>query len=208
MNAVLSQPEEAFRRSRSMLRAASTRFRRVSRSRTSRIFPRRISLQLMRSSRSISCFILSATRNVTRGTDSILYIQYINMARSASKREGKRERCWESAAPVRVLRFGPRHRVLLDEEVHVVHRAVLVDVLRVVFDRNPFVGLRRPVLVRIRHALRTERVVDLFHDAIRVRVGPLGVEAQVRGLLRYAVLVLIEDLGAAGREGDELRVTI
>jgi len=86
MNAVLSQPEGAFRRSRSILRAASTRFRRVSRSRTSRIVPRRISLQLIPSSRSISCFILSSTRNVTSGTHSILYIQYINLARGAGRK--------------------------------------------------------------------------------------------------------------------------
>src|SRR5467141_1049717 len=42
---------------------------------------------------------------------------------------------------------GPGHRVLLDEEVHVVHRAVLVHVLRVVLNGDPFVGLWRPVLV-------------------------------------------------------------
>src|SRR5437660_2225215 len=192
MNAVLSQPEGAFRRSRSILRAASTRFRRVSRSRTSRIVPRRISLQLIPSSRSISRFILSASRNVTSGTRSILYIQYINLARGAG-RKVKGERRWESTAPLMCLRCGPRHRVLLDEEVHVVHRAVLVDVLRVVLDGDPFVGLGRPVLVRIRHALRAEREADLLHDAIRVRVAPFSVVAQLCGLLGHAVLLLIKD---------------
>jgi len=90
MNAVLSQPGRAFRRSRSILRAASSRFRRVSRSRTSRIVPRRISLQLIPSNRSISCFILSSTRNVTSGTLSILYIRYINFATGGRSKREKR----------------------------------------------------------------------------------------------------------------------
>src|SRR5438552_18293835 len=103
------------------------------------------------------------------------------MSPEGAGRKGKRERRWESAAPVRVLWSGPGHRVLLDEEVHVVHRAVLVDVLRVVLNGDPYVGLGRPVLVRIRHALCTERYVDLLHDAVRFRVGPFGSETRLRG---------------------------
>src|SRR6266540_284959 len=67
MNFVLSQPEAGFRRNRSMLRRASIRFFRASRSRTSKIRSRRTRLQLTASKRSIRALVSGSTLSVTRG---------------------------------------------------------------------------------------------------------------------------------------------
>src|SRR5437879_3397835 len=77
MKAVLSHPGGDLVDSFSMIRSASIRFFRDSRSKTSWMCSRRILLQLIPSTRSIFAFVSSSTRTVIRGTDTRPYILYI-----------------------------------------------------------------------------------------------------------------------------------
>src|SRR6266702_8246732 len=208
MKAVLSHPAGDFRDNLSMSRNASIRFFRDSRSSTSKIRSRRISLQLTASKRSIRALVSGSTLSVTRGMGKdTVYTIYKRLGQVGEREKGDRRP--SSAGPIGRF-YGLRlwFDVLLDEEIHVVHRAILVDVLRVVVDGDPLVGVGRPVLVGVRHPLRAEGQVDLLEDAVGVRVRPLRVEAQVRGHLRHAVLVLVEDLGTARGDRHELWMSV
>src|SRR6266571_1211248 len=194
MNAVLSHPAGDFRDNLSMSRNASIRFFRDSRSSTSKIRSRRISLQLIASKRSIRALVSGSTLSVTRGMGKdTVYTIYKRLGQVGEREKGDRRP--SSAGPIgRFYGLRPWFDVLLDEEIHVVHRAILVDVLRVVVDGDPLVGVGRPVLVGVRHPLRAEGQVDLLEDAVLVLVEDLGTARGDRHELRMPVVVRVRRL--------------